>query len=93
MVLSVSRAIFSTPSATLSTVIAYRATTVAAAIPIPIRTLVEAFMFFFGLTTPASGPYLAMRPMVRPTLRHGPRLQVAESFDRAKATTGEIRQH
>lgn len=37
-------------------------------------------MFFFGLTTPASGPYLAMRPMVYPTLRHGPRLRETESL-------------
>lgn len=37
-------------------------------------------MFFFGLTTPASGPYLARRPMVYPTLRHGPCLRVTEPF-------------
>ena len=47
MVLSASRAIFSAASAALSIVIAYRTTTLTAVIPIPIRTLVEAFMFFF----------------------------------------------
>lgn len=80
MVLSVSQAMFSTASAALSAVIACRATTVSAVIPIPIGTLVEDFMFFFGLTTSASGPYLAMRPMVYPTLRHGPRLRETEAL-------------